>query len=247
MSRSITEALVARIERALAAGYEPLVVFDLDGTLYDNAPRTLRILQEFAHLHPLRHADLLRRVSSLAAAGVRYRVSDTLASVGVTDPAEVAAAEAFWAERFFTNEYVVHDLPLAGAVEFVRHVHALGGVPVYLTGRDAPNMLVGTVKALQRDGFPVGTCDNRLITKGDFAREDHAFKADVIAHLRRVGRVVGAFDNEPGLCNLFREAFEDAVVVWLDTSFAPGAPALRSDVLPVADFSALLSDPDFPE
>lgn len=247
MSRSITEALVARIERTLAEGHEPLVVFDLDGTLYDNAPRTLRILQEFAHLHPLRHVELLRRVGALPPAGIRYKVADTLASVGVTDPAEVAAAEAFWQERFFTNAYVPFDLPLAGAVEFVEHVHALGGVPVYLTGRDAPNMLVGTVKALQRDGFPIGTFETRLITKDVFARDDHEFKATVIEHLRRVGRVVGAFDNEPGLCNLFREAFPDAVVVWLDTHHAPGAPPLRRDVLPVDDFSTLLNDPDFPE
>lgn len=233
-------ALSASIEKTVAEGVEPLVIFDLDGTLYDNTVRTLRILQEFSATHASRYPGLQERVSKLASHNMRYKLRETLASVGIDDEALVADAEQFWFQRFFTDEYVPFDLPVAGAVEFVGRVFQAGGIPVYLTGRDAPNMLVGTVQALHRDGFPVGTFDTRVVLKDDFHREDLEYKRSVIDHLRRVGHVVGAFDNEPGLCNIFKEAFEDSQVVWLDTSHAPGAPPLRNDVTQVRDFTALL-------
>ena len=51
---------------------------------------------------------------------------------------------------------------------------------------------------------------------------------------------MASFDNEPGLCNLFKAAFPDAVVAWLRTGHAPGAPSLRPDVLHLTDFASLL-------
>ena len=46
--------------------------------------------------------------------------------------------------------------------------------------------------------------------------------------------------NEPGLCNLMKESFPEATVVWLETAHAPGAPALREDIPGVCDFAPLL-------
>jgi hypothetical protein len=103
-------------------------------------------------------------------------------------------------------------------------------------------MLVGTLRALQRDGFPVGRVDTRLILKPSFEMNDDLFKAGVIEHLKRTGQVVGSFDNEPGLCNLFKTSFPAATVGWLATSHAPGAPELRADVVTLSDFTELLSD-----
>ncbi len=237
--RQARQELFEKIAVATAAGRLALVVFDLDGTLYDNAPRTLRILTEFAHEHALEHPGLLEQIHAIPLSRVRYGIADTLAPYGVSDPALIEALKAYWFARFFTNDYLVHDLPSPGAAAFVHQVLAAGGTPVYLTGRDAPNMLLGTVTTLQRDGFPVGTLDTRAILKDCFERPDGEFKAAVIEHLRHAGAVVGAFDNEPGLCNMFKEAFPEAIVAWLDTSHAPGAPALRQDVLRTKDFVAL--------
>lgn len=227
------------IRHARATGDEPLVVFDLDGTLYDNSHRTLRIFQEFAHTHARRYPALIAKLRSVALSDLAYRVSDSLAAIGFEDDALAAEVTAFWKDRFFTSAYCYYDLPLAGAVELVRAVHAAGGVPTYLTGRDAPNMFQGTVGALQRDGFPIGPVTTRTILKPRFEDEDHAFKRAVIDHLQRVGCVVGAFDNEPGLCNLFKEHFPDATVVHLDTAYAPGGHALSPDIVSVRDFTQL--------
>lgn len=239
MASSLMRALEERAEQARADGLDPLVVLDLDGTLYDNTPRVLRILQEFGHQHASELPEAARRIDQLSKRDIAYRVGHTLRGVGIEDEELIARVERFWKKRFFTNDYVIHDLPMPGAVEFVTRLHASGLVPVYLTGRDAPNMLIGTIRTLQRDGFPVGRVDTRTILKDDPATHDEPYKRSVIEHLRATGRVVGVFDNEPGICNLFHEAFPDAVTVWLDTRYAPDPPARAEAVHRLEDFREL--------
>lgn len=236
----LTSDVLDHVADAVRRGASPLVVLDLDGTLYDNAPRTLRIIQEFAAANAARIPDLYEIVTTLAPSAMRYKLADTLGAAGVTDPAIHRELEAYWFARFFTNEYVLYDLPLAGAAEFVNLIHRAGAIPTYLTGRDAPNMLQGTIASLQRDGFPVGPIDTRTILKQDFDTPDEAFKRSVVAHLRTGGEVVASFDNEPGLCNLLKTSFPSSVTVWLDTSHAPGAPALIDSVARIRRFTELL-------
>ncbi len=234
--RVIRDEILAKIEQAKSGGRAPMVVLDLDGTLYDNRPRTLRIIHEFAHEHAMAHPGLVERVSGLSASELAYKTADSLHAAGVTDEALIKDIERFWFERFFTDAYVIHDLPTPGAVEFVRALQDAGAIPTYLTGRDAPGMLIGTISALQRDGFPVGTVGTRVILKDDFETPDDTYKRSVVAHLRNSGEVVAVFDNEPGLCNLFQDSFPAATVVWLDTACAPGAPPLAPGIATLGDF-----------
>jgi len=236
-----TATLIAKIEKTAADGHDPIVVLDLDGTLYNNSHRTLRLLQEYAHQHGPSQPDLVKAVDKLAPDDIRYRIADTLNEAGISDEHVHEEAQKYWFDRFFTNEYLTFDLPSPGAVEFVHLVHEAGGVPAYLTGRDAPNMLIGTLEALQRDGFPVGTVSTRVILKEDFHTPDHDYKERVITSLKRMGTVVGAFDNEPGLCNLFQQSHPEASVFWLDAPHAPNPPLLDNRVEVIADFTALLS------
>ena len=237
---AITEELLGRVTATLAAGELPLVVFDLDGTLYSNTPRIIRILHEFAHIHAAAWPDLFEIVDAIPAQAVKYRVDDTLLAAGIDDEVILAAAHQFWRERFFTNDYVVYDLPSPGAVEFAQLIWRAGGMPVYLTGRDAPNMLIGTLKALQRDGFPIGTVRTQLILKEDPELADVDYKASVVRYLKQVGQVIGLFDNEPALCNLFQDAFADATVVWLDKPHAANPPPLYDRIHVVKQFTDLL-------
>ncbi|MCB9639446.1 MAG: HAD family hydrolase [Myxococcales bacterium] len=237
---TILARILEKIERVRQQGRDPLIVLDLDGTIYNNAPRTLRILQEFAHQHAYEHPRLLNRIEQLAARDILYGVSDTLRSVGIDDEENLRQIQNFWFERFFTNTYLLHDLPTEGAVEFVRRVYEAEAIPAYLTGRDAPNMLLGTIQTLQRDGFPIGTVDTRIILKPDFQTRDSDYKQSVVDHLRQAGEVVAVFDNEPGLCNLFQRAFPEAVVVRLEMPHAPNPEALLSDVIQIPHFAHLL-------
>ncbi len=241
---AITQAILDGVRASLDDGVEPLVVLDLDATLYDNSQRMLRILQEFAHTHAAGYPGLYDVVHAMSASDTLYEAVDTLRARGIEDEALLAEVHAFWRARFFTSEYLLFDLPHVGGVEFVRLVYEAGGVPCYLTGRDAPNMAQGTLAALQRDGFPVATVGTRFILKPDWETPDKPYKRSVLSHLRRTGRVVGSFDNEPALCNLFKSSFPDASVVWLDTIHTPNAPPLREGVHAIRRFTELLPTDD---
>lgn len=234
------QPLLAGIDAALQAGREPIVIFDLDGTLYDNNHRMLRILHEFASSRDTERPDLVEGIARLGVADIPYRIGDALVAAGFDEPALLADVVAFWKERFFYSPHIHYDLPVPGAVHFVKKIAAAGAVPTYLTGRDAPNMLVGTIEALQRDGFPVGTVGTRVVLKEAWEISDEVFKRGVVQALRRAGTVVGVFDNEPPLCNMFQEAYAEAAVFHVAQPHAPGAPALHPNITVIPDFRPLL-------
>lgn len=233
-------ALLTRIvSRCKTAPGEPssVVVFDLDGTLMDNRPRTAVIFRELAE-------ELAREQHAAAGAlaGTRteelaYLVVDSLRHLGIEHPEVIARAESYWKTRFFSDGYLKHDTALTGAVEFARACYDAGAVLVYFTGRDLPFMGLGSFQSLRDLGFPIGVVGTELVCKPDAKIPDEAFKRAEGPLLRRVGKVVAAFDNEPGNCNAFVEMNPDADVVFVDTQHLPGAPKLSDRVHVVGDFA----------
>ena len=80
-------------------------------------------------------------------------------------------------------------------------------------------------------GWPPTFC------KPDAQIPDESFKREEAPKIARIGRVIAAFDNEPGNCNAFLETCPGAEVVFVDTQHLPGAPPLVSDVHVVADLT----------
>lgn len=78
----------------------PTVVFDLDGTLLDDRPRTVQILKDFAADRRYVTPAAAAQIQNLTVALVKYRLPDTLAAVGVTDPTVINNAAAFKASAF---------------------------------------------------------------------------------------------------------------------------------------------------
>ncbi len=232
---ALVTRLVARC-KATPGEPSPVVVFDLDGTLMDNRPRTLAILHELAReLEAEAHAS----ASVLAKAQgeeLAYLLGDSLSRLGIEHPELVARAESFWRDRFFSDHYLKHDVALAGSVEFARACYEAGAVLVYFTGRDLPLMGIGSFQSLRDLGFPIGIVGTELVCKPDARIPDEQFKRDEGPKLRRVGKVVAAFDNEPGNCNAFLEIAPGADVVFVDTQHLPGAPPLDPRVHVIADF-----------
>ncbi len=214
----------------------PVVVFDLDGTLLDNRPRTLAILRHFASFCRGRDADLAWRLENAQLNDLEYLLRETLIGLGVESPALCEEIEAFWQARFFGDASLAHDVPVIGAVDFVRACHTAGALVVYLTGRDLPAMGVGTFQSLRDWGFPIGAPGTELVLKPDVKIPDEAFKRGAAPELVRVGPVVAAFDNEPGNCNVMMAQYPDASVVLVDTQHTPKAPALHPSVRVVVDF-----------
>ncbi len=214
----------------------PVVVFDLDGTLMDNRPRTAVILRELGELWRDRHPEVAQTLASAKSEHLAYLLTDTLSRLGVTKTELVREAEIFWRERFFTDSYLAHDVEVPGASAFARACYEAGGILVYFTGRDLPLMGIGSFASLRDLGFPIGLPGTELVLKPDAAMPDEAFKRMQGPALARVGKVVAIFDNEPGNCNILGEHFPEAHSVLLDTQHLPGAPPLDASVRTIADF-----------
>lgn len=212
-----------------------VVVFDLDGTLLDNRPRTVAILNEAAVQWAADHPEATAAIRSLDPKQLGYLVTDALRERGV-DEALVGEALEVWKQRFFRDDTLAHDVPLSGAVEFARACYEAGGNLAYFTGRDLPNMALGSLASLRDRGFPVGVPGTELVLKPDFETPDLDFKRAVTPQLERIGRVVATFDNEPGNCNVFHEFFPEATHFLLLTQHAPNPPQLASGVRVIQDF-----------
>jgi beta-phosphoglucomutase-like phosphatase (HAD superfamily) len=235
--QAILSAALARA-RASRRG---VAVFDLDSTLLDNRPRQARILQEYgraAGLAPLVHArpdhvegwDLGR---ALRNAGVPRAVVEVHRD----------RLRRFWEERFFTSALCRLDVPVPGAPEFVRAVHAAGVRVAYVTGRPA-RMEEGTLDVLARFGFPLpDEVTTWLFLKPGVALRDEAWKAIARDAVDALGEVVLAFENEPAHVNAYGRAWRRAYVVHLDTDHS-GAPVEVDPAIPsVADLRVDLSLP----
>mgnify|MGYP002400608793 CR=1 FL=1 len=216
----------------------PVVVFDLDGTLMDNRPRTCVILREFAARCRGRDDALAARLEEARPEDLEYLLSDSLERIGAQRTELVAEMQAFWQERFFADAHLVHDVPVPGAVEFACACYDAGALLLYLTGRDLPLMGTGTFQSLRDLGFPIGVPATELVLKPDANMPDEAFKRLLAPDLTRVGRVVAAFDNEPANCNVLHRLYPDAHVIHVATQHTPGAPPLDAGISRIADFCA---------
>lgn len=238
LQRDFLQSLVARSRHDPASGKPPpVLVFDLDGTLMDNRPRSAAILHEIAGLWESRHPELSQKLRAASSDSLAYLLTDSLKLLGITALELVAEAEEYWKSRFFRDEHLVHDVAIEGSVSFARDCYAEGATLVYLTGRDLPHMSVGTFRSLRDLGFPIGVAGTEVILKPNAEMPDERFKREIAPKLRRIGHVVAAFDNEPGNCNVFLEAYPDCASVLVDTQHMPGAPPILEGVHVVAEFT----------
>lgn len=213
----------------------PVVVFDLDGTLFDNGPRTWQILVEFAE-HAGERA-LRRALDELPRHGLPYLLKDTLARCGIHDAAMLERARAFWMERFFTDDHQRYDEPVPGAVRYARALFDAGATVAYLSGRDAPNMLIGCAAALRHHGFPVGIPRTAIVLKHAFEDDDLVFKRESLDFIEHLGDVQATFDNEPANCNLFCARWPAGLHFFVETNHAPNPPPLLPAVVRTPDLS----------
>lgn len=214
--------VLARIESLQSSGRLPVAVFDLDSTLFTTGPRNWVILQEFLKA-PGREA-LARQVAALKSEDIGWNIQDCLRQRGIGDASLWNELRRYWSDRFFTDEYVLHDRALPGAAAFVTACHSRGALIYYLTGRHVGGMEVGTVGALRSEGFPFwrGRCVLHL--KPSFEMADAAFKDDAVADVRSYrGEVVASFENEPENANMFLRAFPQALHFLLETVHSPNA------------------------
>lgn len=236
MGHSRLREVAERVEACRGRGTLPVVVFDIDSTLYDTGPRNLRILEEFAEARRRSRPEIDALVERVRGTEIGWNVMDALRRAGCADQELLDDLGRFWGRRFFTDTFVVFDEPVPGAPGFVRDCHERGAFVYYLTGRHVGGMEVGTVQALVRDGFPWGIGRTLLHLKPDFETPDAAFKDEALRDIRSLGgEVIATFENEPGNANLFSRAFPGALGFLLETTHAPNPPPLAPGILRTPD------------
>lgn len=220
---------------AAEGGPSPMVVFGLDGSLYDHRFRTRQILVDLAEEIAGEEPALAEALGGLGVEDIREELGMTLSDRGISDPSATQRISNIFRGRFASDAYLGHDRPAPGAVDYVGALYDAGAGIVYLTGRDRPGMLLGTVAALRDDGFPVAEPGVQLVMKPDATLSDEAFKQSALPQLARTGSVAAIFDADPSVCELGRAIFPEARVVMLSlTDFH--YPAAESGVEVVGDY-----------
>jgi hypothetical protein len=229
--------IFARIDAAVARDRLPIVVFDLDSTLFSTAPRNLAILREFVQENSSTHPHLADVAERIGLDDMGWNVNEDLLRFGFTETEVLARLKGFWFERFFRDEYLAHDTPVPGAAAFAHACHARGALLYYLTGRHVGGMEIGSVRSLRAHEFPFwrGRCVLHL--KPSFEMNDSTFKQEAVLDVRSYrGEVVATFENEPGNANMFLRAFPEALHILLETIHSPGAEEGSADLVRTRDF-----------
>lgn len=202
---------------------QPAIVFDLDGTLFDVGHRTLGILKQWLSLSEAKHfpESLTRKVGSIGFNHIGYSLSHAFENAGLDlrnpDIMEVLLTiERFWRKKFFDGESLVEfDAVYSGAVDFVWFCKRMGVKIVYLTGRSHKVMFDGTIKQLNKFGFPVEGAET--ILKLNTLTDDAVYKEEAFRTICSKYNVISNFENEYVNIRGMVQSNSDAVHVIVDS------------------------------
>jgi beta-phosphoglucomutase-like phosphatase (HAD superfamily) len=202
-SAEVLNEVIERAKKVLEERKLPIVVFDLDSTLFDVSKRSYEILREWlAHPESMSFQPAREQLMGVEPADIEYSLQDVWEKKKVPHDVEPYSkhfklARDFWKTRFFGHDYLKHDEPTEGAVEFVKRLYEMGVQIVYLTGRDVPQMAFGTFDQLKKHGLPIDVERTRLILKPRRRMNDIDFKGTAAKTISEWGEVVASFENEP--------------------------------------------------
>jgi hypothetical protein len=220
----------------------PVLLLDLDSTLYEVGPRSHQILKEWLDSVESRpFAGVRDRIAALKAEEVGYSLLDTFTRIGLSTQEEqvsvaLRSAKHFWGKRFFTNEYLAYDHAYPGASEFVQEAYDLGTEIIYLTGRDEPGMGKGTRERLLQDAFPFDRERTHLLLKKSFELDDLDHKSKAADYVKRTGNLVASFENEPPNLVALSDLFPAAMHVFVDTVYSDRPAPVKAGLYRITGF-----------
>lgn len=234
---------LAKVVELVKNTKNPVVIFDLDSTLFDPRSRYANIIADFGKTKGLTQLEGITKNDMVDS----FQMEPNFAKAMKTSTEEIAQYmpefREFWAQHFFGNEYVADDEALPGSPEFVNTLYKNGATIVYLTSRNDEGMRKGTEKALTKYNFPInqervhlfmkGTHNKHIVTAGDnqseglakLRKHDVNWKQTYINTIKKLGTVVASFENEPGNLNILYNSFHKegfGVGVFIDTDHFPG-------------------------
>lgn len=215
--------ILEMVSESVKRGEVPILLFDLDDTLLSTRNRRLRVINNFIAQEEIRLAYPKEVAKIIEASdefnfGYSYHIKDTMRSIGITNEKFIKDISVFFDERFFDNKYLLADKPLYGAVRYIKEAVKRGAKVIYFTGR-WEEMRPGTLANLKKNGFPLSQESENvlLVMKPDKNMKDSEFKEAKINEFKKMGKVIGGFENEPKNANIFKEHFPDATIILVDT------------------------------
>ena len=220
--------------------YPLKVIFDLDSTLFDVSPRITKIIHLFAQQKEIKqnYPEESKALLNLQAHESDYGVKKTLMRIGFQPPNVefIRSLVDFWKKAFFSNTYLEFDKPYDGAPEFVSELHKAGAAIYYLTGRDVPRMLDGTIKSLKANGFPLNDDHSGLILKPTTEISDHDFKAEFFKSLDDKSGETWFFENEPKNIHLVEKITPHIKIVFVATVHSGKDPEPAGHIQRISGF-----------
>ncbi|MBL7554470.1 MAG: HAD family hydrolase [Bdellovibrionaceae bacterium] len=201
----------------------PLIIFDLDSTLFDVAPRLEKVLTDIG-LEPViqeKFPNVVPHFKNIKTERRDWGFLEVLHRAGVEhDNLDLfKTVRQLWIEKFFSNEYIHYDVPYQGSVDFVRKVEKLNVPIVYLTGRDVKRMERGSREVLLKWDFPLDDKMTQLVLKPDREMDDALFKRDWIhEYISKNKTPVFLFENEPVNINLVAKELPEVELVFFDST-----------------------------
>ncbi|MBL7542285.1 MAG: HAD family hydrolase [Bdellovibrionaceae bacterium] len=208
---------------ALTKKTHSVVVFDLDSTLFDVAPRLEKVLIDVAD-EPIikeKFPNVIPYFKNIKTQRNDWGFVDVLKRAGVSPDHHdlFKTVRTLWAEKFFSNEYIHHDVPYQGSVEFVKKIDQLQIPIVYLTGRDVKRMELGSRDVLKKWDFPLDDQSSRLVLKPERSMDDALFKRDWLhSYMTDHKTSVFLFENEPVNINLVAKELPTVELVFFDST-----------------------------
>ena len=110
--------LMDQVSQKRAAGQSPVVVFDLDATLFDVGPRFWHIFHDYT----VQYKDdaLSEALKTYRKRNLPYLLKDILSEMNLVSEDRLTTLTSYWFDRFFTDHYQHFDEPMPGASSFVR-------------------------------------------------------------------------------------------------------------------------------
>lgn len=196
---------------------QTLVVLDIDSTLVQTHKRNEAILRQFAKDSSHSERFLFEQSECFP---FEYGYSQALQRLGIDLNSPVAKEFApYWRERFFSNDFLHHDILHDGAIDFVEWLVQKAIPHVYLTGRPHPLMWAGTLSTLKQKGFSVD--ETNLYLKPHPTDNDELFKSQKIKEFKKNHSTIWLIDNEPRVLNQIDRDHPDVHLIFVDTCHSP--------------------------
>ncbi len=214
---------------------DDLVILDIDSTLLYTYKRNEAILKKFAQDRISQFPDFCRTLSQVDCRRGEYGYGDALKRL-LLDKAEASILDnlhSYWREAFFSNDFLTHDIPHEGAVQFVQHLSHTQIPFVYLTGRPRELMSPGSLQSLLQFGFPAS--QGILFMKPQPKDIDEEFKSKKIKELKQLKSRTWLIDNEPKILHKIAADHPEVHLIFVDTCHSPNVVAPEG-LLTLKDF-----------